>query len=149
MALLRTVLLLIILVMAIAVPGYAASSGDLAVSAYVTSWGYCWVNSTQNIAFGNLDPLDPQNVQAEGSVTVRCLGFPGSFTVGVTQATPSPLSLTKGSDLIPYTLDLPTSATGRAYRAITIPITAHIQGNDYRLAPAGTYMDTVTLEIDP
>jgi spore coat protein U-like protein len=148
MALLRTVLL-IILVMTLAVPGYAASSGNLAVSAYVTSWGACWVTGTQNIAFGNLNPLDPQNVQADGSVSVWCIGIPGSFTVGVTQATPSPLYLTNGSDSIPYTLDLPTSATGRAYRAITIPITARIQGNDYRLAPAGAYMDTVTLEINP
>lgn len=151
MALLRSVLL-IILIMTLAVSGYAASSGNLAVSAYVTSWGYCWVRDTQNIAFGSLDPLIPLDVQADGSVSVTCGGFPGSFTVGVTQATPSPLYLTNGSDSIPYTLDLPksaTSASGGIFRNITIPITARIQGNDYRLAPAGNYMDTVTLEIDP
>lgn len=148
MSLLRVVLCTI-LILTVSVPGYAASSGNLGVSAYIASWGACWVTGTRSIAFGNLDPLDPQNVQADGSVSVWCIGFPGSFTVGVTQATPSPLLLTNGSYSIPYTLDLPTSATGRAYRTITIPITAHIQGNDYRLAPAGSFMDTVTLEITP
>jgi spore coat protein U-like protein len=148
MTLLRSVIL-IILVLTLVVPGYAASSGNLSVSAYISSWGACWVTGTQNIAFGTLDPLTPQNVQAEGSVNVWCIGIPGNFTVGVTQATPSPLSLISGSNSIPYSLDLPTSATGRAYRSITIPIIAHIQGNDYRLAPAGTYTDIVTLEIDP
>lgn len=148
MTLLRSVMF-IILAMTFVVPGYAASSGNLSVSAYISSWGACWVTGTQNIAFGALDPLAPQNVQAGGSVRVWCVGIPGSFTVGVTQATPSPLSLTSGTNSIPYSLDLPTSATGRAYRNITIPIIARIQGNDYRHAPAGTYTDTVTLEINP
>jgi len=33
--------------------------------------------------------------------------------------------------------------------SLSIPITARIQGVDYRLAAAGTYTDTVTVQIDP
>lgn len=144
-------LLLICLVLAVAASGHAASSGNLAVSAYITSWGYCWVSGTEDIAFGALDPLSPQNVQATGNVRVRCIGLSGNFTVGVTQVTPSPLYLENGSNTIPYTLDLPTSGSGvvALLGSVNIPITAHIQGSDYQLAPAGTYADTVRLEINP
>lgn len=163
MAILRTITVFIFL-LTVVVPGYAASSGNLAVSAYILSWGSCRVSSTENIAFGTLNPLSPADVQATGSVTVRCSGNPRppsgappgpggyghmDFTVGVAQSTPSPLNLSNGSYLIPYTLDLPTSATGPRNTDIYIPITAHIQGSDYMLAPAGTYTHTVTLQIDP
>ena len=140
------------LILAISGTGHAApASGNLAVSAYVPSWGYCSVVNTQNIAFGNLNPLSPANVQATGGVTVRCLGHSDNFTIGVTQVTPSPLHLTSGANSIPYTLDLPTSSTTRLFgrHEITIPITAHIQGVDYKLAQAGSYTDTVMVEITP
>jgi spore coat protein U-like protein len=134
-----------------AATGYSASSGNLSVSAYITSGGSCWVSGQQNIAFAPLDPFNPVNVQATGNVRVTCWGLSNTFTVGVTQVTPSPLLLINGSNSIPYTLDLPTSATARVFilGSITIPITAHIQGNDYRFAPAGAYTDTVTLQITP
>ncbi|WP_041531362.1 spore coat protein U domain-containing protein [Syntrophotalea carbinolica] len=148
---LRRVLIFMILVLAVAVPGHAASSGNLAVSAYITSWGACWVSGTEDIAFGALDPLDPQNVQATGSVNVTCFGFSSNFTVGVTQLTPSPLYLENGANSIPYTLDLPTSGSGVVgfFGAVSVPVTAHIQGSDYRFAPAGSYVDTVRVEINP
>lgn len=151
MTLLRTCILSLLFT-TMAVSSQAASSGNLAVSAYITSYGYCWVSGTNDIAFGNLDPLNPQNVQASGRVDVRCLGFSGDFTVGVTQSTPSPLYLENGSNTIHYTLDLPTSGTGTVpflIGSISIPVTAHIQGSDYQFAPAGSYTDTVTLEINP
>lgn len=134
-----------------ATPAYAASSGDLAVSAYITSTGYCWVRNIQNITFAPLDPLNPVNVQATGRVDVRCVGWSSNFTVGVTQVTPSPLFLTNGSKTIPYTLDLPTSVSGPVFLmgSLSVPITARIQGADYRFAAAGTYTDTVTVQIDP
>lgn len=137
--------------MMVVVPARAATSGNLAVSAYITSWGSCWVAGAADIAFGDLDPLNPQNVQASGRVDVRCVGFSGDFTVGVTQATPSPLYLENGSNTIPYTLDLPTSASGAVFLlgSVSIPVTAHIQGSDYQSASAGSYTDTVTLEINP
>jgi hypothetical protein len=139
------------LFMMMAVPAQAASNGNLAVSAYITSWGYCWVHGTADIAFGDLDPLNPRNVQATGNVDVRCLGFSGNFTVGVTRATSSPLYLENGSNTIPYTLELPTSATGTAFiiGAISIPVTAHIQAGDYQFAPAGSYSDIVKVQINP
>ncbi len=133
--------------------GHAASTtGNLAVSAYITGVGYCAVNHTQDIAFGVLDPLNPANVQSSGSVSVVCLGFGSGFTVGVTQVTPSPLSLKSGANEIPYQLELPTSATrtsGGVIARLTIPITADIRGADYKQAPAGSYTDRVTLQITP
>ncbi len=152
MSLLR-VFIIALLILASTGFGYAApAKGNLAVSAYITGVGYCMVNNTQNIAFGALNPLNPVNVQAAGSVGVVCLGFGSGFTVGVTQVTPSPLLLTSGPNSIPYTLELPTSATsttGGLIVALTIPVKADIQGIDYKLAPAGSYTDTVTLQITP
>lgn len=144
-------LTLMVLILAVAVSGHAASSGNLAVSAYITSWGYCWVSGTDAIAFGALDPLNPQDVEATGGVDVRCIGFSGNFTVGVTQLTPSPLKLESGPNAIPYSLDLPTSGSGvvAILGSVHIPVTARIQGSDYQSAPAGLYADTVRIEINP
>jgi spore coat protein U-like protein len=152
MAYLRT-FIIVFLILAMTGMGHAApAKGNLAVSAYITGIGWCIVNTTQNIAFGTLNPLNPVNVQASGSIGVRCLGFGSGFTVGVTQVTPSPLSLKSGSNKIPYYLEVPTSATsttGGILVDLTIPIKADIQGLDYKLAPAGPYTDTVTLQITP
>ena len=142
-----------VLILATGSIGHAApAKGNLAVSAYITGVGWCFVSNTQNIAFGTLNPLNPVNVQASGSVGVTCLNFSSNFTVGVTQVTPSPLHLTSGSNSILYSLELPTSATsatGGLVVNLTIPIKADIQGVDYKLAPAGNYTDTVTLQITP
>jgi spore coat protein U-like protein len=141
-----------VLVMAAASTAYGA---NVSVSARISGVGWCQVQNTQNIAFGALNPLDPENVQATGSVGERCLAVGSTFTVSVTQVTPAPLFLTNGpANTIPYTLDVPTSASvsGGAFIQlvnITIPITAHIQGTDYQLAQAGAYTDTVTLQITP
>lgn len=151
MALVRVFIIVFMLVVA-ATPGRAAAaSGNLGVSAFVTSWGACSVTNTQNITFADLNPMNPLDVQATGSVRVRCIGFNQNFTVGVTQVSPMPLLLTNGPNSIPYTLDLPTSVTAPLYivGTRTIPITAHIAGSDYKLAPAGSYTDIVTLEISP
>lgn len=131
---------------------YAApAKGNLAVSAFITGVGFCLVNTTQNIAFGALNPLNPVNVQASGSIGVMCLGFGSGFTVGVSQVTPSPLTLKSGPNTISYYLEAPTSATSPTGGIVnlTIPIKADIQGLDYKFAPAGSYTDTVTLQITP
>ena len=128
------------------------NAGPLSVSAYITSTGSCTILNTQTIAFGNLNPLNPTNVQATGNVRVRCWGWSSNFTVGVTEVTPSPNHfLTSGPNSIPYTIDLPTSATRPVFlvSAFNIPITAHIQGADYQLAPAGSYTDTVRIQVNP
>ena len=140
----------IIAVLILAAVG-TGNAGTINVSAYITSSGYCSVSNIQNIAFGNLNPLTATNVQATGSVRVLCWGWSNNFTVGVTQVSPSPRSLRSGPNSIPYTLDLPTSATVSLHLLgyVTIPITAHIQGSDYHLAPAGSYTDTVRVQINP
>jgi spore coat protein U-like protein len=152
MALLR-IIIIVALILATTVPGHAApAKGSLAVSAYITGTGYCILNTTQNIAFGALNPLNPVNVQANGSVSVTCLNFSTGFTVGVTQVTPSPLTLKSGANTILYALEVPTSATsatGGFIVSLTVPIKADIQGTNYKFAPAGSYTDTVTLQINP
>ena len=152
MTFLRTFIIVAVLIMVTGTAQAAPAKGNLAVSAYITGVGYCLVNTTQNIAFGALNPLNPVNVQAAGSISVVCLGFGSGFTVGVTQVTPSPLTLKSGANTIPYYLEVPTSATsstGGIIVNLTIPIKADIQGVDYKFAPAGSYSDTVTLQITP
>lgn len=145
------IFIIALVLMMYAATGYSASSGELSVSAYITSVGVCWVNSVQDITFAPLDPFDPVNVQATGEVGVRCLGWNSNFTIGVTQMSPSPLLLTSGSSTIPYSLDFPSSVTSPVYLfgSFTIPVTARIQGDDYRFASVGTYTDIVTLQITP
>jgi hypothetical protein len=69
----------------------------------------------------------------------------------VSQVTPSPLTLKSGPNTISYYLEAPTSATSPTGGIVnlTIPIKADIQGLDYKFAPAGSYTDTVTLQITP
>ena len=152
MAILRT-LLIVALILATTTRVHAApAKGSLAVSAYVTGTGICFLNTTQTIAFGALNPINPVNVKATGSLSVTCLNLGAGFTVGVTQVTPSPLTLKSGTNTIPYYLEVPTSATsatGGLIVNLTIPITADIQGVNYQYAPAGSYTDTVTLLITP
>jgi spore coat protein U-like protein len=152
MAILRAFITVALIIATTSMGHAAPAKGNLAVSAYITGVGFCLVNTTQNIAFGALNPLNPVNVQASGSISVVCLGFGSGFTVGVTQVTPSPLNLKSGANKIPYYLEVPTSATsttGGIIVNLTIPIKADIQGLDYKFAPAGSYSDTVTLQITP
>jgi len=152
MALLKIIIIAFLILVSISKGHAAPAKGNLDVSAYITGVGWCFVSNTQSIAFGTLNPINPVNVQATGNVSVTCLNFSSNFTVGVTQVTSSPLYLTSGSNSIPYTLELPTSATsatGGLVVNLTIPIKADIQGVDYKLAAAGNYSDTVTLQITP
>ena len=141
------------LILATTGQGHAAPvKGSLGVSAYIVGTGYCILNSSTDIAFGNLNPLNPVPVTASGSVSVVCLGFGTGFTVGVTQTTPSPLTLKSGANTIGYYLEAPTSATsttGGLIVNLTIPIKADIPALNYKYAPAGSYTDSVTLAINP
>jgi spore coat protein U-like protein len=163
MAPLRAYIIIAFLLSTASLSFAASATGSLTVSAYITSMGRCTLTSTTNIAFGSLYPLNPVDVEASGSVVVRCWrggrrpNSSNTFTVGVTQVTSSPLTLknsTNSSNTITYTLpDLPASVTGSTSNAnivdLTIPITAKIQGTAYQTAPAGSYSGTVTLEISP
>lgn len=152
MALLRA-FIIAALILASTGQGHAAPvKGSLGVSAYIVGTGYCILNSTQDISFGALNPLNAVAVQATGNVSVVCLGFGTGFTVGVSQVTPSPLTLKSGANTIAYYLEAPTSATsstGGIIVNLTIPIKADIPALNYKYAPAGSYTDTVTLQINP
>jgi spore coat protein U-like protein len=152
MALLRA-FILAALILATTSQGHAAPvKKSLGVTASVIGTGYCILNSTQDISFGALNPLNAVPVQATGNVSVVCLGFGTGFTVGVSQVTPSPLTLKSGSNTISYYLEAPTSATsatGGIIVNLTIPIKADIPALNYKYAPAGSYSDTVTLQINP
>lgn len=158
MAHLRIIFLIVVLVFATAGMAYAASAlGTLAVSAIIPlNNGNCSVQSTQNISFGALDPLSPPPVvTASGSVTYKCTGLGNKgATINVTLATPTPLTLkrtTLPANPIPYIVDLPVAAfiPPNGSGSVTIPITAEIYGSDYQLAPAGTYTDTITVQLTP
>jgi len=43
--------------------------------------GSCTINTTENLNFGVLNPLDPQNLSAEGGLSIDCTK--GSYTVSV------------------------------------------------------------------
>lgn len=149
--------LLILLAMLVSAGSAYAARGNLAVSALIPlNNGSCSVQGTQAINFGSLTPLNPQSVvTASGSITYKCKGLGNSgATIAVTLASPTPLTLklsaTPGYS-IPYSVELPTSTyiPPNGTGTLAIPITAQILGTDYKLAPAGTYADTITVTLTP
>lgn len=148
--------LLILFAMLVAAGNAYAASGSLAVSAIIPlNNGNCSVQGTQSINFGALNPLNPQLVTASGSITYKCKGLGNTgATIAVTLASPTPLSLKLSGTpaySIPYSVQLPTNTyiPPNGSGTVAIPITAQVLGTDYKLAPAGTYADTITVTLTP
>jgi len=61
-------------------PALAATTADLQISASVV--GACEIEKTADLTFANYDALDPQDVDAQGTLRVRCTnGVTGTITL--------------------------------------------------------------------
>jgi spore coat protein U-like protein len=159
----RVLILLIGCIWSLLLPGRSlGATAALGVSATIPSWGYCGFQSNSaTLDFGNLDPANPTDVNANATLSFRCLGWPTvtfyiSHDSGLHGAGPNALRLantTLSGAYIPYSISLtPTSGTIptpiiSAVQTLTISGTIH--GADYQTAYPGTYSDTVVLTIVP
>jgi hypothetical protein len=131
--------------------GYAAATGsqDLNVSAKVTT--ICKFTTVGAIAVPFVD-IDPSTTGAKTkaiAVPYKCTN--GTAAPGIT-ITAGGTTLVNGTDAtsITYSIGLWTTAAGAGFNAAagSATATATIPEAQYRDATAGTYTDTVTLEID-
>ncbi|HOP39444.1 MAG TPA: hypothetical protein PLI53_00220 [Geobacteraceae bacterium] len=98
-----------------------------------------------------LDPLAPVERNASVTFQVRCKGVGHHGSTAIVDRTGSEqLYLTKGSDSIPYNLNLPTSEPVlKNNQPVDITVTATIAENTYRNASPGLYSDTITITVEP
>lgn len=136
------------------VPAFAAStSHQLQVAAMILDRGHCSfvTPGPYQISFDPaLDPLAAIERNASVTFQVNCkgIGNKGS-TVIVNRSGSEQLYLTKGSDSIPYSLNLPTSRAVQNNRPVDITLTATIAENSYRNASSGDYGDSITINVLP
>ena len=142
-------------IVALAGAAMAADSNTLTVQASVT--GTCKFSSgTSTLNFGALDPSVGTNVN--GSTTTNFWCTKGVTTDAIAannganwSGTKRQMKDTVSADLIPYTLTLTPDGSANTGPAAprTLTIGGTVLGTDYTGKTAGSYSDTVTLNITP
>jgi spore coat protein U-like protein len=141
-------------ILAMAGAALAADSNNLTVQASVL--GTCkFVSSTSTLDFGSLDPSVGTNVNGSTTTTFWCTkgvtsdvitaGNGNNYAGGKRQMIDS-----VSSDVIPYTLTLtPAGVNAGPTSPRTLTIGGQVLGTDYTAKSAGSYSDTVVLNITP
>jgi hypothetical protein len=137
-----------------------ADTGTLNISAAVLSRSAClFTTGPQTLAFGAIDPLSSAPVSARAQVTFVCFGFVGNTTYSIQagnglNAAGAGLRrmrhATVATSLMPYDLTItPASGTIARLAVQTVTINGTVQPVDFQSARAGSYADTVVLQLDP
>lgn len=133
----------------------AADVASVQVSASVL--GVCKVQQVEEIQFGALDPSQPVDSVATGSVSFMCTrgveyrlvadhGENFDAGAGVRRMK------SNGSDeYLPYALAREEfSGIGEGFRtAVVVSLEARVNGSDYRDLPADSYGDVIRLVLEP
>jgi len=125
-----------------------AATANLSLTATVVP--ACLVTAG-NLAFGSLDPTVSPVVNATSTgVTITCTkGYTTAMTVNTgLNAAAGVANLKSGSDLIPYTLTVPTISVGTGLSQ-PVNITGVIAAGTYKTVAAGSYLDTVVITVTP
>jgi spore coat protein U-like protein len=133
----------------------AADSNTLTVNASVT--GTCKFSSpTSTLNFGALDPSLGTNVNGTTTTQFWCTkGVSTDAVVADTGLNPfggkNQMKDSVSGDVIPYTLALVKDGNANAGPATprTLTINGQVLGTDYTAKTAGSYSDTVVLNITP
>lgn len=143
-----------IVVLSLSGAAMAAGTNTLTVSASVT--GTCKFSSaTSALNFGALDPSVGTNVNGSATTQFWCTkGTTETLSAGQGSnwdGTKRNMKLATGTDLIPYTLTLTPDGSGNTGPATprTLTISGQVLGTDYTAKTAGSYADTVVLNITP
>jgi spore coat protein U-like protein len=143
-----------------ALPAPGAGTHAAAVSATILSKSNCAFDTAgpSNLAFGTIDPSSAAAVTASVGIVFRCGGSAANATYVITsddglhEAGPSSPRLrhaTLATEYLPYTLNLPASATVPKNVDTTFTLVGTIQPSAFANARAGAYADTVILTIAP
>lgn len=136
----------------------AASGHSLSVSASVISKNKCsFTNGGPTaLAFGAIDPSSPGNAIATATTTFKCVGADPVATYAISAnnglngaATPRMQHATNPAEFLPYTLDLPQSASVPKNSTQTLTVTGTITPSGFQNALVGAYSDTIVLTIEP
>lgn len=136
--------------------GWASDTATMTVTATVV--GVCKLVSVPTLDFGTLNQATAAAVNPPAvNVTYRCTKGtpPGSFKVGTLTSGPFNGSLSNGTDSITYTINwaAPTTAgsgLGTGVTPVNVPLTGSMPGGaNYQNVSAGTYTQSVAIEISP
>ena len=136
-------------------PAIASTTAPMQASAIIAaSRGTCSFDTggPYAIAFSSaFNPLTASLQTASVTFTVTCRGLTGSGgkTVIIDRVGSGQLYLKNGPDQIPYSMNLPFSQNTTNNKSASVTLTATVAGTDYVTAPAGSYSDTITLDILP
>ncbi len=129
-----------------------STTSQLQVAATILGKGNCSfvTPGPYLINFSPLNPFLATDQTANVTFSVNCTGLGnGTSVVVVDRVGANQLYLTKGTDTIPYYLNLPTSEPVKNNTPVSVTLTATILGNTYKNAPAGNYSDTITINVAP
>lgn len=141
-------------------PVAVASTHTLSVGATVLSKNKCLFtnNGPTALAFGAIDPSVAVNNTATATTTFACRGSDPMATYNITSndglyktgaGAPRMRHATDHTKFLPYSLNLPQSATVPKNTTQTLTVTGTIVPSDFQNALGGAYSDTVILTIDP
>lgn len=147
--------LAVLLAMAACDGAMAADVASVRVSASVL--GVCKVQQVNEIQFGALDPSQPVDSVATGSVSFMCTrgveyrlvadhGENFDVAGGVRR-----MKSNGSGEYLPYALAREEfNGIGEGFRAaVTVALEARVNGSDYRDLPADAYSDVIRLVLEP
>ena len=154
---------MIFVIAGLAIPGSAAMAAgahSISVSATILSKNNCsfTVAGPSVLAFGVIDPSTTSAVTASVSMTFRCTGSNPVATYFVSSddglyetgaGAPRMRHATDTSQYLPYTLNLPQSASVPRNVVQTLTITGTVAVAAFQNALAGAYADTVVMTMTP
>lgn len=127
----------------------AADSADINVSATVL--GICkFQAASADLAFGNLDP-SAGAATASSSITYKCTNGTAAPTVDFNSGTGS-RTMNNGAETLAYTITLGSTSAGTGFgsgQEKTLTIDGSITAAALENAKAGTYTETVQIDITP
>ncbi len=154
---LMVVFMAMVLGLVLVLSGVAMAGNSTTVNVSANVMGTCKFSSgsTPELNFGDLDPASNSDVTKNTTVQFWCTRgvTTESFTANYGKhgvGSQRNMKLTTGADLIPYTLTLtPDGSTNQGPGSPrTLTISGTILNTDYISKAAGSYSDTVTLEIN-
>lgn len=142
-------------IVAMAVPAMAADSNTLTVQANVVGTCKFSAPKTSLLDFGGLDPSVGTNVNGSTTTQFWCTKGVNTDAIsagnGLNFGAKRQMKDIVSGDLIPYTLALVKDANPNVGPATprTLTINGQVLGTDYTAKTAGSYSDTVILDIIP
>jgi hypothetical protein len=141
-------------------PVLAGGTHTLAVSAPVLAAHNCrFTNAGPTaLSFAAIDPSSTSPVTATASMTFRCTGSSPIATYAVTSddglyetgaGTPRMRHTTNITQFLPYTIDLPQTASVPRNTDQTLTLTGTITVADFANAMVGAFADTVVMTMTP